>query len=87
MGGRLRENCNSQSGTVQVRQQSLCGINCKVLLNSADSTKFKESCFAYDIDTFHGEIFIRVETAVSDLIGESNSSLADRQRCRRVLEF
>ena len=69
MGGRLRENCNSQSGTVQVRQQeSLWYQLCEVQSNSADSTKLKESCFAYEIDVlFHGEIFIQVETD-SDLV-------------------
>ena len=69
MGGRLRENCNSQSGTVQVRQQeSLWYQLCEEQSNSADSTKLKESCFAYETDVlFHGAIFIQVETD-SDLV-------------------
>ena len=50
--------------------------------------KFKESCFAYEIDMlFHGELFIQVETKVSDGTGENNSSLADGQRCGCFFEF
>ena len=41
MGGRLRENCNNQSGTVKGHKgdnKSLCGINCEVLSNSSSLT-------------------------------------------------
>ena len=51
------------------QQESLWYQLCEVPSNSADSTKLKESCFAYEIDMlFHGEIFfIQVETD-SDLV-------------------
>ena len=44
-GRRLRENCNSKSRKVPVKQ-SFCGVNSEALSNSVDSMKLNEGYFA-----------------------------------------
>ena len=56
----LCEGCQHQNEETEKekRGQRFCGVNCQVLLSSADSTKFKECCFANEIDMlFRGDIF------------------------------
>ena len=68
--------------------QSFGGIISEVVANSTNTSDFQESSFADEIDVFlHREILVRVETKVPDWIGEGNGGLADRKRCRWMLEF
>ena len=58
------------------------------MANSTNMSDLQESSFADEINVFfHREILVFVEIKVSDSVGEGNGGLADRKRCRWMLEI
>ena len=74
----------SMQESISETTKLLGGISSEVLSNGTDKMKFKESCFADEIDMIlHGQLFpwLEIRTEVSDRTGEGNSSLIDGQTC------